>query len=97
MDDREADLFADFVLARADCLNILLIERDAIEVPSAGRGRPSWSWARHGRDPEAAAVAAPNAVQKMAGAAACPQPEQQRYECDCEILGGASQALPRLP
>src|SRR2546427_12101295 len=44
----------------------------------------SWSWARHGRDPEAAAFAAPTAV--MAGSAAYPLPEPRRYECDCEIL-----------
>ena len=32
----------------------------------------------------------------MAGSAAYPLPKQQRYECDCEILVGASQETPRL-
>src|SRR5213593_1895089 len=36
-----------------------------------------------GRDPEAAALAAPTAM--MAGSAAYLLAEQQRYECDCEI------------
>src|ERR1700737_338885 len=64
-------------------------------VPSVGRICSSWSWARHGTAPEAAAFAAPTAV--MADSAAYPLPEQQRYECDCEILVGASRAPPRRP
>jgi hypothetical protein len=94
MDDRQADLFADFGLAGADRFNILLIKHNDRAL-SVGQTCSSWSWARHGRDPEAAAFAAPNAV--MAASAACPLPEQQRYECDCEILVGASRVPPRLP
>lgn len=33
----------------------------------------------------------------MAGSAAHPLPEQQRYECDYEIPVGASREPPRLP
>src|SRR6266446_841186 len=45
--------------------------------------------------PRSAAFAAPTAV--MAGSAAYPLSEWQRYECDCEILVGANRAPPRLP
>ena len=93
MDDRQADLFADSGLAGADRFNILLARCN--RAPSLGQICSSWSWARHGRDPEAAALTAPTAM--MAGSAAYLLPEQQRYECDCEIPVGASRARPRLP
>ena len=54
MDDRSADLFADFGLAGADQFDFLDKTR-CNRVPSAGQRRSSWSWARRGRDPEAAA------------------------------------------
>lgn len=41
-------------------------------APSVGQKCSSWSWAHHGRDPEAAAFAAPTAV--MAGSVAYPLP-----------------------
>ena len=94
MDDRQADLFADFGLAGANGFNILLIKHDVIgprrvKYALLGRGHAMEE------DPEGAAFAAPTAV--MAGSAAYPLPEQQRCECDCQIRGGASQAPPRLP
>ena len=92
MDDRQADLFADSGLAGADRFNILLARCN--RAPSLGQICSSWSWARRGRDLEAAAFAAPTVL--MAGSAAYPLPEQQRYECDYEILVGASRAPPRL-
>ena len=95
MDDRQADLLADFGLAGADRFNILLVEHDGGRVPWASRNCSSLSSARRGRDPEAAAFAAP--VVLIAGSAENPLPERLRYECDCGIVVGESRESPRLP
>jgi hypothetical protein len=65
MNDRQGELFADFRLAGADLFNMLLIKHNVIGPPRQVKYALLWSWARHGRDLEAAAFAAPTAV--MAG------------------------------
>ena len=95
MHDRQADLFADFGFAGADRFNILLIKHDVVGSRWVDQRCSSWLWALRGTLPGPAVSVAPTAV--VAGSAAYPPPEQQRYGCDFEILEGASQASPRLP
>ena len=94
MDDRPADLFADSRLAGADRFNILLIKHDVIgprrPVKHALLGRGHAMEETQEQPPLLPRLAV------MAGSA-YPLPEQQRYECDCEILVGASREPPRLP
>src|SRR6266496_749754 len=65
------------------------------QAPRVSRRSSSWSWARHGRCLKVIALIAP--AGKKAGSAARPLQEQQHYEYDCGILGGASRETPRLP
>ena len=86
MDNRKANLFADFGVVGAHRLDVLLMEHNVNRARSAYRTRPSWSWARHGRAREAISFSGPAAV--IGDPAASPPPEQRRYECDCEIPAG---------
>ena len=95
MDHRHADLFPDSSLTGADRFNILLIKHDVIWTRREVKKCSSWSWAHHGRDPEAAAFAAP--IVLMAGSEEYLLPEQPRCVCDCEIVVEASRVSPRLP
>lgn len=95
MADCPADLFADSGLAGADRFNILLIKHDVIgprrSVKRALFGRGHAMEETQEQPP----LLPPTAV--MAGSAAYPLPEQQRYEYDCEILVGSESRAPRLP